>query len=163
MILTLQLDCGLAYWYIKDTVVGHYTNGAEGDNWSCTRNFVARINLVQYTRRKTNPSTLSLCHCSGLKQDYNQQQQTITTAHIPIDVDNNSLPENNMYICTLSGMFEEMLKRGKEIQSVQHILINMRKDNNSRTENSMYISTLSGMFEEMVERERDTISTTHTH
>ena len=24
MILTLQLDCGLAYWDIKDTVVGHY-------------------------------------------------------------------------------------------------------------------------------------------
>ena len=38
--------------------------------------------------------------------------------------DNNSRPENNMYICTLSGMFEEMVERGKEIQSVQHILIN---------------------------------------
>ena len=24
MILTLQLDCGLAYWYIRDTVVEHY-------------------------------------------------------------------------------------------------------------------------------------------
>ena len=27
--------------------------------------------------------------------------------------DNNSRPENNMYICTLSGMFEEMVERGK--------------------------------------------------
>ena len=32
-----------------------------------------------------------------------------------------------------------MVKRGKEIQSVQHILINMGKDNNSHTENNMYI------------------------
>ena len=32
--------------------------------------------------------------------------------------DNNSPTENNMYICTLSGMFEEMVERGKEIQSV---------------------------------------------
>ena len=54
-----------------------------------------------------------------------------------------------MYICTLSGMFEEMVERGKEVQSVQHILINMGKDNNSRTENNMYICTLSGMFEDM--------------
>ena len=64
----------------------------------------------------------------------------------------NSPTENNMYICTLSGMFEEMVERGKEIQSVQHILINMGKDNNSPPENNMYICTLSGMFEEMVER-----------
>ena len=86
--------------------------------------------------------------------------------HILINMgeDNNSLPENNMYICTLSGMFEEMVERGKEIQSVQHILINMGKDINSHTENNMYICTLSGMFEEMVEKgKRDTISTTHTH
>ena len=38
--------------------------------------------------------------------------------------DNNSQAENNMYICTLSGMIEEMVERGKEIQSVQRILIN---------------------------------------
>ena len=57
-----------------------------------------------------------------------------------------------MYICTLSGRFEEMVERGKEVQSVQHILINMGKDNNSPTENNMYICTLSGMFEEMVGR-----------
>ena len=37
--------------------------------------------------------------------------------------DNNSLPENNMHI--LSGMFEEMVEREKDIQSVQYILINM--------------------------------------
>ena len=36
-------------------------------------------------------------------------------------------------------MFEEMVERGKEIQSVQHILINMRKDNNSRTENYVHM------------------------
>ena len=53
-----------------------------------------------------------------------------------------------MYICTLSGMFEEMVERGKEIQSVQHILINMGKDNNSLPENNMYIRicTLSGVL-----------------
>ena len=34
--------------------------------------------------------------------------------------DNNSRTENNMYICTLSGIFEEMVEREKEIQSVQH-------------------------------------------
>ena len=32
-----------------------------------------------------------------------------------------------------------MVERGKEIQSVQHILINMGKDNNSLPENNMYI------------------------
>ena len=42
-----------------------------------------------------------------------------------------------------------MVERGKEIQSVQHILINMGKDNNSLPEHNMYICTLSGMFEEM--------------
>ena len=89
------------------------------------------------------------------KTTINQQQQSITTAHISIDVDNNSLSENNMYTCTLSGMLEEMVERGKEIQSVQHILINMGKDNNSPTENNMYICTLSGMFEEMVERGKE--------
>ena len=53
----------------------------------------------------------------------------------------------------MSGMFEEMVERGKDIQSVQHILINMGKDNNSLPKNNMYnICTLSGMFEEMVER-----------
>ena len=30
-----------------------------------------------------------------------------------------------MYICTLSGMFEEMMERGKEIQSVQQIIIHI--------------------------------------
>ena len=65
----------------------------------------------------------------------------------------NSLPENNMYIRTLSGRFEEMMEKRKEMQSVQHLLINIGKDNNSLPENSMYIiCTLSGMFEEMVER-----------
>ena len=61
--------------------------------------------------------------------------------HILINMgkDNNSRAENNMYISTLSGMFEEMVERGKEIQSVQHILINMRKDNNSRTENNVHM------------------------
>ena len=53
-----------------------------------------------------------------------------------------------MYICTLSGRCEEMVERGKEIQSVQHILINMGKDNNSLPENNVYICTLSGMFED---------------
>ena len=77
--------------------------------------------------------------------------------------DNNSLPENNMYICTLSGMFEEMVERGKEIQSVQHILINMGKDNNSPPENNMYICTLSGMFEEMVERGKEIQSVQRTY
>ena len=81
--------------------------------------------------------------------------------HILINMggDNNSLSENNKYICTLSGMFEEMVERGKEIQSVQHILINMGKDNNSLPENklnmTLYICTLSGMFEEMVERGKE--------
>ena len=60
-----------------------------------------------------------------------------------------------MYICTLNCMFEEMVEKGKEIQSVQYILINMGKDNNSPTENNMYICTLSGMFEEMVERGKE--------
>ena len=46
-------------------------------------------------------------------------------------------------------MFEEMVERGKEIQSVQHILINMGKDNYSQAENNMYICTLSGMFERL--------------
>ena len=55
----------------------------------------------------------------------------------------------------MSGILEEMVERGKEIQSVQHILINMGKDNNSRTENNMYICTLSGMFEEMVKRGKE--------
>ena len=32
-----------------------------------------------------------------------------------------------------------MVERGKEIQSVQHILINMGKDINSHTENNMYM------------------------
>ena len=78
--------------------------------------------------------------------------------------DNNSRAENNMYIFALSGMFEKMVERGKEIQSVQHILINMGKDNNSHTENNMYICTLSGMFEDDGGKGgRDTISTTHTH
>ena len=44
-----------------------------------------------------------------------------------------------MYICTLNGMFEEMVERGKEIQSVQHILISMGNDDNSPTENNMYM------------------------
>ena len=52
-------------------------------------------------------------------------------------------------------MFEEIVERGKEIQSVQNILINMGKDNNSPTENNMYICTLSGMFEEMMERGKE--------
>ena len=70
---------------------------------------------------------------------------------------NNSQTENNMYICTLSCMFEEMVEKfkGKEIQSVQHIFINMGKDNNSLSENDMYICTLSGRFEEMVERGKE--------
>ena len=75
---------------------------------------------------------------------------------------NNSRTDNNMYICTLSGKFEEMVERGKEIQSVQHILINMRKDNNSLPENNIYIFTLSGMFEEMVERGKEMQSVQHT-
>ena len=78
--------------------------------------------------------------------------QSVQRTLINMGKDNNSLPENNMYICTLSEMFEEMVERGKEIQSVQHILINMGKDNNSLPENNMYMCTLSGMYEEMVER-----------
>ena len=39
--------------------------------------------------------------------------------------DNNSQTGKNMYICTLSGMFEEMIEREKDIQSVQHILIHI--------------------------------------
>ena len=75
--------------------------------------------------------------------------------------DNNSRTENNVYIWTLSGRFEEMVEKGKEIQSVQHILINMGKDNNSRAENNMYICTLSGMFEEVVERGKEIQSVQH--
>ena len=58
-------------------------------------------------------------------------------------------------------MFEEIVERGKEIQSVQHILINMRKDNNSLSENNMYICTLSDMFEEMVEMGKEIQSVQH--
>ena len=32
--------------------------------------------------------------------------------------DNNSRTANDMYICTLSGSFEEMVERGKEIKSI---------------------------------------------
>ena len=57
-----------------------------------------------------------------------RERDTISTTHThKYGKDNNSRTENNMYICTLSGMFEEMVERGKEIQSVQHILINMGK------------------------------------
>ena len=56
-----------------------------------------------------------------------------------------------------------MVERGKEIQSVQHILMNMGKDNNSLPENNMYMCTLSGMFEEMVERGKEIQSVKQIH
>ena len=58
-------------------------------------------------------------------------------------------------------MFEEMVERGEEIQSVKHIIINMGKDNNSPAEKNMYICTLSGMFKEMVERGKEIQSLQH--
>ena len=44
------------------------------------------------------------------------ERDTISTTHThKHGKDNNSRTENNMYICTLSGMFEEMVERGKKI------------------------------------------------
>ena len=52
-----------------------------------------------------------------------------------------------------------MVERGKEIQSVQHILINMGKDNNSRTENNMY--TYYTWYVETLEKEKEIQSIQH--
>ena len=60
-------------------------------------------------------------------------------------------------------MFEEMVERGKETQSVQLMLINMGKDNNSLSENNTYTCSLSGMFEEMMERGKEIQSVQHIH